>query len=393
MLTLMTFIVLLTVLYTVIISVAVGSIEDYILRAYLQNEQQAFISQYQQDPTVSLPSSSYLQVLPAGDVRLPSEVAALSPGEYELDIREGLHVLVTVIPGAENLYFMLEERQCSLATQFESRMQSALWLVAVCMIVLGVFLAIWIARKISRPVLLLAAELQADLPEGRAFYGAGRQDEIGQLSRVLTDLVQRLTRSLQTEKAFTRHASHELRTPLGIIRNSLSVLKLPGCPAEKQLRSVQRIERACEQSERITQAFLLLGNSQQRLECMPVDLHIRLQEMFTEFEPLAQSRAMRYTQFGSARIHAHTALLDVLLDNLLRNGFNYGETFLQARLSEQKLQILNPVSCSEPELDRYGYGLEIVRRICERCGWQLSHGLCKQAYVVNIDFSPLSPSS
>ncbi|WP_261842679.1 sensor histidine kinase [Aliamphritea ceti] len=385
---LMTFIVLLTGLYTLIVSVVVGTTEDYILQAYLQNERQSFISQYQLDASTPLPSSSYLQVFRAGDISLPTAVSMLSEGNYELNEREGVHVLVTDLPDGDRLYFLLEERRFSLATEFESRMKSALWLVAFCMTVVGLLLAIWIARMISRPVLLLASELQGDLPDERSFHGANRQDEIGLLSRVLSDLVKRLTRSLQTEKAFTRHTSHELRTPLGIIRNSLAVLKLPGCSAEKQLRSVQRIERACEQSERITNAFLLLGNSQQRLECEVVDLNKCLRLMLEEYQPLALSRGIDYRISGGASIIAPPALLNVLLENLLRNALNYGEDFLQIQLSGHRLQMLNPVSTAMSEQDSYGYGLEIVCRICERCNWQLSSGYQQQSFCVDIQFTP-----
>ncbi|WP_332914070.1 histidine kinase dimerization/phospho-acceptor domain-containing protein [Algoriphagus boritolerans] len=49
-------------------------------------------------------------------------------------------------------------------------------------------------------------------------------DEIGQLTRSINELLERLEASLNREKQFTSDASHELRTPLSVLRGTLEVL-------------------------------------------------------------------------------------------------------------------------------------------------------------------------
>ena len=50
------------------------------------------------------------------------------------------------------------------------------------------------------------------------------EDEIGQLTRSINNLLGRLEQALKREKQFTSDASHELRTPLSVLRGTLEVL-------------------------------------------------------------------------------------------------------------------------------------------------------------------------
>ena len=394
-----TFIASLTLLFALLISMSVGLAEDYILRAYLQNEQQEYLSKYTASEEAPLPATSYLFGYKDGDYLLPEAFRSLKADIYELnpafevDSSGGLHLLITPLPDGKRLYLLLDEHKFSPLTRFEDQVRLLAFAVGLGMTLLGMLLVVWIARMISQPVLSLAADLQEEPSASSTFHGTERQDEVGILSRALTDLVARLTQSLQTEKAFTRHASHELRTPLGTIRNALAVLQLPGCASQVRERNLQRIERACLQSEKITQAFLLLGNSQQPVQTDQLDLAMLVSRVSASFADQATAQGIELQQLaeGDVCVQANPALLEVLLDNLFRNGISYGEDYLQISISPAAIVISNPVrQAGQTDIaeQHYGYGLEIVRRICERCGWQLDISRPDGHFRVAVSFIP-----
>lgn len=96
-------------------------------------------------------------------------------------------------------------------------------LIAVALI------AIFFAFRITVPLKRLSKEAMdcADR-KGRIFFtkftGQNRIDEIGELSRSFSNLVQRLNRRIQFSQAFSADISHEFKNPLAAIRSSAELL-------------------------------------------------------------------------------------------------------------------------------------------------------------------------
>ena len=197
----------------------------------------------------------------------------------------------------------------------------------------------------------------------------------------LNDLVQHLVETLQAKNGFARYAGHGLPTQQGAIAEIPLAPKSICSAAKNQLSS----EQACGPSGRMTRINPLPA-AQAESECETIDVRSCLEALFRECQPLAESREMTFTLFGEACVTAPKAPVNTLLTVLLNNGLNFAEELVQFRLSERGLQMLNPVSGAESGQAQDGHGLEIVRDICERCGWLLSYGYRKQVFVVNISF-------
>lgn len=92
-----------------------------------------------------------------------------------------------------------------------------------------VLIAIFFAFRISLPLkkLSLQATDCAD-KKGRIFFtkftGSRRIDEIGELSRSFTSLIERLNKRIQFSQAFSSDISHEFKNPLTAIRSSAELL-------------------------------------------------------------------------------------------------------------------------------------------------------------------------
>lgn len=132
-------------------------------------------------------------------------------------------------------------------------------------------LSLILAMTITRPVAALRRQAENAL-DGRGrlklrFTGFKRKDEIGELSRALAALSERLERRMSYAEGFTADLMHELKNPLASIRGALELslssggketALLEGALAEERrmerllagLRDIGRVDSAIEREER-----------------------------------------------------------------------------------------------------------------------------------------------
>ena len=119
-------------------------------------------------------------------------------------------------------------------------------LAALLLVVLSVALGYLVAAAAARPVTQLAkAAAQLDPGQLQPISYTGPDDEVGKLSAVLNDLIERLKLSAEAQRTFLAETSHELRTPLTSLQGFLdrSVRRSP--PSMRgELEDAQRIARA-----------------------------------------------------------------------------------------------------------------------------------------------------
>ena len=127
-----------------------------------------------------------------------------------------------------------------------TQLARVLALVALLLVVLSVALGYLVAAAAARPVTQLArAAAQLDPGQLQPISYTGPDDEVGKLSAVLNDLIERLQRSAEAQRTFLAETSHELRTPLTSLQGFLdrSVRRSP--PSLRgELEDAQRIARA-----------------------------------------------------------------------------------------------------------------------------------------------------
>src|SRR5829696_5740173 len=98
---------------------------------------------------------------------------------------------------------------------------------------------------------------------GRRLPLPAARNEISRLAETLNEMVGRLERALERERAFVTDASHELRTPLALLKAELELaLRRPRTPEELE----QALRSAAAETDRLTQLaehLLVLARSDQ----------------------------------------------------------------------------------------------------------------------------------
>jgi len=246
----------------------------------------------------------------------------------------------------------------------------------------------------------------------------GSNDEIGQLTRAINNLLGRLEQALQREKQFTSDASHELRTPLAVLRGTLEVLIRKPRSAEEYEAKVKTALVSIDRMSAMIDQLLALARVENGKNLVKEEL-----ELITFLEELAdkisaeQGQQIQFQSLVSLPIYVRTneKSLEMILQNLLENACKYtespGEVLLRVGkdttafievvdtgtgiASEHLEQIFDPFFRVQEALDRgipgTGLGLAIVKKLAQESSIQLSVSSEKgKGSTFRLDFTEAS---
>ena len=249
-------------------------------------------------------------------------------------------------------------------------------------------------EKISQKTNQITQEnLNERIPE------TGANDEIGQLSRSINNLLGRLEQALQREKQFTSDTSHELRTPLAVLRGTLEVLIRKPRTAEEYEQKVKTALGSIDRMSTMIDQLLALARVENGKNLVKEELELIafLEELADQFS-LEKQQKVVFQSLLSLPIYVRTneKSLEMILGNLLENAVKYSqegnEVFLRVGrekeafievvdsgcgiATEQLDQIFDPFFRAQEALDRgtpgTGLGLAIVKKLAQESGIQLS---------------------
>ncbi len=268
-------------------------------------------------------------------------------------------------------------------------------------------LAFWLSRKISRPLLNLAAKIkEGSSLENTPLYK--RTDEVGQLARAFAGRECELRKFLNREQLFTGDVSHELRTPLTVLQGGVEILEsrlAPTAEAPQLLPVITRMQRTITSMTATVNTMLLLARKPEQLE----------QRMFNISDLLRQEVEYLRTGLTGRPVTLHCTIPEhlavfgnpqlaaMIVHNLLENAHRYTERgSISLYLAATHLCVEDTSPHIEPDVrDRMfqrgtrgndstpgsGLGLALVLRGCEHMGWQIRHELWEQGNRFRIIFS------
>lgn len=151
--------------------------------------------------------------------------------------------------------------------------------------------------------------------------------EVLTMVRAINGLLDRLSRTLDTQRQFTADAAHELRTPLTAVRLELDVLKRAETEEEKQ-HSLEKLYKAVDRSARLVHQLLEMARlepEQTSEQTSDVSLYKIAGNVADEMQQFAQSKNITVRLDGSDNItlRGRPHALTVLVSNLVRNAIQY----------------------------------------------------------------------
>ena len=145
-------------------------------------------------------------------------------------------------------------------------------LVAVCLsLLLGAFLTHQLLKPLDDMTAVALQITRAD-DLGRRLPDTGRRDEIGRLTLVLNQTLERMERLFHSRQRFLADVSHELRTPLTTIRGNFDLMRRMG---EADPETLDVVQDELQRMTRLVDDLLLLARADTGglpIQQKPVDL-------------------------------------------------------------------------------------------------------------------------
>ncbi|WP_161626942.1 sensor histidine kinase [Sulfuricella denitrificans] len=360
---------------------------DETLRAEIED----YMSRRSRNPN-SLPPATisvrgYVHVPGRGAENIPPELLRLNPGKYQLTLANIPYRVAVVDQG--------DERYVMLFNEMRQRQREELFLIylvagALIMTLVSAAIGWWLAGRVVAPVATLARRVDKARPEDEVPDVAKgfSSDEIGKLARVFDGYLRRMRAFMDRERAFTADVSHELRTPLAIIQGAVELMEEDDSLDEKQQKRIARVGRAARQMIDLTAALLLMAREKTsdepvEQECDVCDVVRDVVEAHRYLVSATTNVEIDYR--SRPRISAERTLLSIVIANLIRNAFTYtesGSVFIQ--VDDNCLTVTDTGrGIHEEEIGKVfqrhfkgststgaGIGLSLVKRICDRYGWE-----------------------
>lgn len=266
--------------------------------------------------------------------------------------------------------------------------QSVIGILFFVVVLFGVT-AVWM-RQLSRPFVHLsqwASKLGTTEQGARPSYD---YLELNDLSEQLESAVDRIRAFNEREADFLRHASHELRTPLAILQISLDTLD----EQHPQSRPLGRARKALDNMNTVSSTLLWLAReSNEPLEQVDIDLLYCCKRLSEDLAYLQQQKALTTVIRGAGECHSNLPLVEIVLSNLIRNAFQYAEAGeITIEVEQSLVRIQNLSDYDGKNASGFGLGLELVKRICDKQGWQFIFLKEQQQVTVEVRFGYLATS-
>lgn len=249
-----------------------------------------------------------------------------------------------------------------------------------------------LGRKTAKPLQQLADLVDGVAPENipESFAHQFPNNEIGILADTLEHSMRRINQALDREKCFTRDVSHELRTPVAIVKNATEVYHEKDMTKAQTKDVINRIAEASMQMEQTVTTLLMLAREEHTsVEKKLVKILPIIEQSIIDNSHLIGDKHIEVTVDDNCNVtvEAQAGMLKVLLDNLLSNAFQYtesGEVIVSYENGQLSVEDTGPgiekgvsENVTEPAIKGsqstgYGFGLSIVKRLCEHQNWRLT---------------------
>ena len=230
--------------------------------------------------------------------------------------------------------------------------------------------------------------------------------EFTELNDAVSIMENRVSQDYDEIKNFTENASHEIQTPLAIIKSKLELLSQSESLKEEQMDTIQSVSEAANRLSKLNQSLILLTkiDNRQFHENEEISLGDLINQHLGNFEELiaAKDITVRKNINSNTGLTMNETLAETLISNLITNAIkhNTDHGFIEILLSKTALSVSNSGAAlnSDPSelFERFkkdkvsseslGLGLSIVKKICEKYGFEIQYKYADLIHTTTITF-------
>ena len=372
------------------------AIREVLIVSALKREAQYFWARHNIDRETPAPNTNTLigYVFKKNSPEIPSEFQGLSPGIHDFVSPVNTGVVLVTEEENDQLFLVFDaDNVGELATYFG--------ILPLALLLIILYFSAWVTyvlihRAVS-PVIQLARSVQnidLERPQIAQFlseFKTRRLDsEIETLATALGELLERVDRSIDRERTFTREASHELRSPLTVIKMASSSLSKNSNLDQEAATSIERIGRAAKDMEELTEVLLHLAREYEGAMIKEVvDVNEVVGEEVSSCRLIFEAKGLdlQFQELASLKVLSSAKIVSIVMGNLIRNACSYtdsgsvvvcvnntgvviqdsGKGMTRQHLDDVLRPRFNP-----KQAQGYGIGLNLVNRITDRFGWSIS---------------------
>ncbi|NGM85879.1 HAMP domain-containing histidine kinase [Parapusillimonas sp. SGNA-6] len=311
------------------------------------------------------------------------------PGDYSAEMNiNGDTYLVNVDTDPTGTLYVAKN-----ITHFEDRetlFTLALIIMALVIMAFSLLLAVLSSRRIVKPLKRLADDVST-IPVGRAMprLEADYVDaELHSIVMTFNQFLGELESYVKRERSLLSLASHELRTPIAVMSGALDVLEQRGQLNARDLETLGRVRRACDEMKDNVDILLKLarresdGKAQASFDIVPVARQVI--DDLTAGDPDGQRVALSAAK--PRFVKADPVMARMLMRNLIQNALQHTRGRVTVSIaddiriqdegtgltSDQRAVLLGQSGASPDTAPLDGLGLYIVTLMAERLGWSLA---------------------
>jgi len=275
------------------------------------------------------------------------------------------------------------------------RLERQLVFLGAVVLVLTILAAGWIATKLTstalRPITDLVAALgKLDPTEPHPLYdGKVRTVEARLIARSIDAYQLRIASLLEREKSLTDDISHQLRTPTSVVGTAAELLLDDPTIDGLSRQRVLRVSRAARRMDDIVEAILFLGRGNAAVPDVKIDFRTVVREAVDDYRPVAQAKGLEvHAELADEQwVRAPTGLPGIIVQNLLENAIRFTNSGIVHIVLEPGRLVVEDTGIGLASIDKAsiflrgyrgdtssgsGLGLDLIQRICDRLGWQVS---------------------